>query len=338
LGRLRAPALPSYRDVLQPCAAICVGRGLVAVLSAHQYSDEQEPEGREPPEDDGREFERASAACATLPGVSRSSPMERKAAREEAFLLREGGRGGALPDFIVVGAQKGGTTALYRLLTRHPLVQGAATKEVHFFDDNFEEGVGWYRNRFPAPRRVGGRETITGEATPYYIFGPLVPGRMARVVPEARLIALLRHPVERAYSHYQHEVRLGTEPLSFMEAVEAEEQRLRGDSREFALRHFSYLARGRYAEQILRYQGYRDENRMLLLKSEDFFGWPQETLSRVLEFLGLPAWRPPLRALRVRNRGEYSGGMDPATREQLDDYFEPHNRRLYELLGMDFGW
>ena len=110
---------------------------------------------------------------------------------------------GPLPDFVVLGTQRGGTSFLYRLLTKHPLVRGAAAKELHFFDNKFSEGVGWYRRCFSEGKRIDGQRTITGEAAPKSLFDPQVPERMARIVPEARLIALLRNPVDRAYSHYQ---------------------------------------------------------------------------------------------------------------------------------------
>jgi hypothetical protein len=105
-----------------------------------------------------------------------------------------------LPDFVVIGTQKGGTSFFYRLLTEHPLVRGAAAKELHFFDNKFAEGVRWYRRCFSEGKHVDGHRTITGEASPSYLFDQQVPERMAQIVPEARLIALLRNPVDRAYS------------------------------------------------------------------------------------------------------------------------------------------
>ena len=255
---------------------------------------------------------------------------------------------GALPDFIIIGTQKGGTTFLYHLLTQHPLVQPAASKESHFFDLFFDEGIEWYRRCFPAPGWKDGRRTITGEASPYYLFHPHAAERMAEVVPEARLIALLRNPVDRAYSLYQQQVRKGHETLMFEEAIEAEEARLRGKGDTmlekeqlagFEHQHFSYLSRGLYVDQLLRWSEFFSREQMLVLKSEDFFERPVETLKPVLEFLGLPDWEPEASALvNRRNEGEYEQEMDPAIRRRLEEYFEPHNRRLYDYLGVDFGW
>jgi len=139
---------------------------------------------------------------------------------------------GALPDFAIIGVGKGGTTFLYHLLTRHPYVEPAAAKELHFFDNLAEqEGVEWYRQCFPVPKWKDGRRTITGEAAPY-LPHPLAPQRMAKVVPRARLIVLLRNPVDRAYSQYHKEIRYGRETRTFEEAVEAEKAQLLGTSRE----------------------------------------------------------------------------------------------------------
>jgi hypothetical protein len=110
---------------------------------------------------------------------------------------------GTLPDFIIIGANKAGTSSLYYLLTKHPYVKRAAAKELNFFDIYFDRGVEWYRWCFPAPRWKNGRRTITGEASPRYLFHPYAAKRMAEVVPQVRLIALLRNPVDKAYSDYQ---------------------------------------------------------------------------------------------------------------------------------------
>jgi hypothetical protein len=235
---------------------------------------------------------------------------------------------GALPDFVIIGAQKCGTTAFYRLLTRHPLVQPAAVRELHFFDrtDRLEKGTEWYRRCFPAPQWKNGRKTITGEKTPYYLFHPHVPQRMAEVVPRVRLIVLLRNPVDRAYSQYHHD-------MSMMQAKH------RGKSRAFEetleQQNSSYLPRGIYVDQLLRWSEYFGKEQMLILKSEDFFKHTTETLRTVQNFLDLPYCQLDLPPRETKER--YSP-MDPSTRRRLEAYFEPHNQRLYEYLGVDFGW
>jgi hypothetical protein len=234
---------------------------------------------------------------------------------------------GALPDFVIIGAQKGGTSFLYHLLTRHPLVEPAARKELHFFDNPelFDHGAEWYRRCFLRLSAEDGQRSITGEATPYYLFDPPVAKRMAEIVPKARLIALLRNPIDRAYSHYQMQVKRGTEPRTFEEAIERQ--------------HSSYMSRGIYVDQLLRWFEFFSKEQMLILKSEDFFERPIETLKVVLTFLDLPDWQPEASELQQRRHsGTYKQEMDPSTRQRLEAYFEPYNQRLYECLGVDFGW
>jgi Sulfotransferase domain len=236
---------------------------------------------------------------------------------------------GALPDFAVIGASKCGTTFFFHLLAQHPLIEPPAFKEPHYFNLLFDEGVEWYRGCFPVPRLEDGQKTITGEATPGYIFDPSVPARMAQVVPEARLIALLRNPVERTYSAYHHRVRNGQERRTFKEAIEAG---LDDPSREGP-------AKSIYVDHLLRWSEYFPKEQLLVLKSEEFFEHPNETIKVALDHLGLPEWEPEASLLESkRNTGGYGQGLDPTLSRKLEKYFEPHNKRLYEFLGRDFGW
>ena len=133
-----------------------------------------------------------------------------------------------LPSFLIIGAQRAGTTSLFRYLLAHPDVAGPSggdaavwwVKETHFFDEKYSKGLDWYRSFFPLDatrqrRRKRGHDLLAGEATPYYMFHPAVPARAAATLPDVRLIALLRDPVERAYSHYQMMSRTGREKLDF---------------------------------------------------------------------------------------------------------------------------
>ena len=247
-----------------------------------------------------------------------------------------------LPDFLIIGAQKAGTTALYAYLRRHPAITGPSWKEVSYFDRHYERGEAWYRGNFP--NRVRARGKLVGEASPSYIFHPLGPERVKALVPEARLVALVRNPVERALSHYHHEVALGREPLSFEDALDAEEERLRGEEERLAAdsSYFSrawwshaYKARGRYAEQLERWLAVFPRERLLILPSEDLGGEPERTHARVLDFLGAAPHRLDAYP-RVYER-QYEA-MSAETRKRLAAEFEAPNRRLYELLGRDLGW
>jgi hypothetical protein len=255
-----------------------------------------------------------------------------------------------LPDFLIIGAQKAGTTALFAYLRWHPEITGPSWKEVSFFDRRYRDDERAYRASFPAkPRqwlvaRRRGRWPLVGEASPSYILHPLAPQRARDLVPEARLIALLRNPVDRAYSHYQHEVRLGREQLSFEDALDAEEERLRGEVERMvgeptyfseAWWNYTYVARGRYAEQLERWFAVFPREQLLILSMEELQADTAGTYARVLDFLGA---RPHELSSYPRIFDHEYASMDPATRARLEAQFEEPNRRLAELLGREPPW
>jgi hypothetical protein len=246
-----------------------------------------------------------------------------------------------LPNFLIIGAQKAGTTALYAYLRRHPQITGPSWKEVSFFDRHYARGEAWYRGNFPNSLRARG---LVGEASPSYLFHPLAPERVAGLVPQAKLIALVRNPVDRAFSQYQHEVALGREPLPFEDALAAEDERLRGeeermlaDSAYFSRPwwDYTYRARGRYAEQLERWLTAFPREQLLVVPSEDLLTEPERTHARVLEFIGALAHRLDAYP-RVFER-QYEP-MRPETRRQLAADFAEPNQQLYELLGRNLGW
>jgi Sulfotransferase domain len=246
-----------------------------------------------------------------------------------------------LPDFLILGAQKAGTTALYAYLRRHPGITGPRWKEVSYFDRHYRRGRAWYRGNFPV--RLSS-ERIVGEASPSYLFHPLAPERVAALLPGARLIAILRDPVERAYSHYQHEVAFGRERLSFEDALEQEDARLSGELERMQAEpaYFSqawwshtYLARGLYAEQLERWWAAFPAEQLLVLANEELAAEPAATYARVLAFLGAEPYELETYP-RVFDR-DYPD-LKSETRERLAAHFAGPNRRLYDLLGRDLGW
>jgi hypothetical protein len=255
------------------------------------------------------------------------------------------------PDFLIIGAQKGGTTSLHQQLCAHPQVLSSRDKEIHYFDNQHHRGATWYLRQFPSrPRQLlrwlhTGAKPVCGEATPMYLFHPLAPARIARLLPKVRLVALLRDPVYRAYSHYQHNLREGWETLSFEEALDREEDRtlpaLAGlrtdpDRLDTRLHAYSYCARGRYLEQLRRYEALFPAENLLVLSSEDYFARPQQTYQQVLAFLGLAPFTVPVASA---NRGNYGdASLSPAVAERLRRYFEPHNEALFGHLGRRFSW
>ncbi len=245
------------------------------------------------------------------------------------------------PSFLIIGAQKCGTTSLYYDLLEHPNISPAGKKEIHFFDENYEKGIEWYRDFFPPTGLFEGM--ITGEASPRYFFLPPVPERVHRAFPRIKLILLLRNPVDRAYSQYQHNLRNHGLDCTFEEALEMastldkERNQLAPGDPDFSkkYRRFSFLARGIYIRQLERWLHYFPIEQFLILKSEDFFTEPGKTLTEVFTFLGLPPF--PISKFVRKNSYNYEP-MLPGTRAKLIEFFRPHNLRLYEFPGMDFNW
>ena len=265
-----------------------------------------------------------------------------------------------LPDFLIIGGQRCGTSSLYYYLMDYPGIRSAATKELHFFDERFAKGPRWYRSQFPSSlhklcaESIGGQQFLTGEGTPYYIVYPHAPRRTFEMVPSAKLVALLRNPVDRAYSQYWIEVKSGFETLSFEDAISREEERIAEEYERMlrddtyysqSFRHFSYLRRGVYIEQLQNWLRYYPREQLLVLRSEDLFSNPAATLKLTLEFLGLPGAETE-RQYRNYRRPSKKGyrnkvvppKIEPGLRRRLAEYFAPHNARLYDYLGVDFGW
>lgn len=245
-----------------------------------------------------------------------------------------------LPDAVILGAMKSGTSSLHNYLVQHPGVIEPLRKEVHYFDVNLDRGEPWYRAHFGRADAPG----LNLDSSPYYLFHPAVPQRLRALLPGAKLIVLLRDPVRRAYSHYWHERDKGRETLSFEDAIAAETERLGNSELRLAdgtlarsreHQHFSYLARGRYAEQLDRWFGLFPRAQFLLLRFEDLARQPLEVLNVTLDFLGLP--RADSVSLEARNTRRYEP-MAEATAARLREYFEPHTRRLEALLGRSMHW
>ncbi|MEL6614940.1 MAG: sulfotransferase domain-containing protein [Bacteroidota bacterium] len=262
------------------------------------------------------------------------------------------GAGHVLPDFLLIGVQKGGTTSLYNYLAQHPDVLGVGAKELFYFDRRFASGDKWYRCWFPtqgamtrAQEAARGRTVLTGEASTSYLDHPAVPNRAADLVPEAKIVAVLRDPAERALSHYFHNVRKGREPLAILDAFRAEGERLAGEAEKAladpayesqALMHFNYLSRGHYAEHLERWATRYPAAQTLVLRSEDLFSDPKGVFDQTLDFLGLAPWTPE--AFRVHNPGTNRREVADDVRAFLDAHYAPHNARLGQRLGPEFDW
>lgn len=259
---------------------------------------------------------------------------------------------GVLPDFLIIGAMKSGTSTLFAMLCQHPGVLRPAAKELHYFSNprNYRRGEAWYRGCFPPPsalaasERALGYRPVTGEATPAMSL-PEYAERAARLLPEARLVVTLRNPVDRAYSHYQH-MALAAIPdrRAFEDALEQEvallEQGLQitqdsTRSHRRRLHNYGYLNRGHYVEHLAHWLRHYPRERLLILNFDTWRNDARSAATRAAQFLGLPSH--DYAAVRA-NEGAYREPMAPATREWLTEHYRPYNRRLFELLGEDWGW
>lgn len=255
------------------------------------------------------------------------------------------------PSFLIVGGQRCGTNSLYEYLSRHPNIGRALPiQEVHYFDINFQRGASWYRSHFPTRMRAAitqwktGRPLVTGESSPYYMFHPHAPARIAQAHPDMKLLVLLRDPTDRAYSHYRHECQRGIETLGFGEAVEAESERLAGETAKmeqdpayysFNHHHFSYVSRGHYVDQLERLYSVFPKENVLPIVSERFFADPEPAYAEVLDFLGLP--HHTLKEYSRFNMGR-AASFDDRLRARVAERYASSNERLSRLLGVSLPW
>jgi len=262
--------------------------------------------------------------------------------------------GGArmLPGFLIVGGQRCGTTSLYRALAAHPaILKPVLHKGVHYFDTGYHHGMSWYRGHFPLLRTARalhariGIAPIAFESSPYYLYHPLAPVRIARDLPGVRLIVLIRDPVERAYSHHAHEVARGFETVTDFERALAlepirladEERRINEDPRyqSHSHQHHGYLTRGQYVDYLIRLERLFGRDRIHVVDSATFFAAPERVYAQVLQFLGLPhLGQVRFRRYNARPRAP----MRPALRARLMDYFQPYDERLAAWLGHVPSW
>lgn len=256
----------------------------------------------------------------------------------------------ARPDFLLIGAKRAGTTTLYHALVRHPDVailfpRPANIKSPHYLDLEHARGSRWYRSHFPLLRPPGLSRPVAGDADPYALYHPVAPRWAHEEAPDARILVLLRDPVERAFSHWWDRTKAGIETLPFADAIAAEEERLAGEEERLladpetprpAHEHWSYVDRGRYARQLARWLAVYPAGQLLVARSEDLYRRPADVYDRVLGFLGLAPFLPEEFGRHHSHRDR--PGVDPAVRALVSPLVAGPNRELASLLGTPLWW
>jgi hypothetical protein len=255
------------------------------------------------------------------------------------------------PTFAVVGAQRCGTTSLFRALLSHPnILRPVMHKGVNYFDVNWERKWSWYLSHFPlasqarrkaAPGHAG---AAVFEASGYYMFHPHAPERLVAALPEVQIVAMVRDPVDRAYSAYKHEFARGFETETFAEAIALEEKRIQPELKRMVsdphyqsstYRHQAYCARGHYAEQLQVFVDLLGRDRVHVIQSERFFGDPLPVYSELLRFLGQPIIAPASFDVFNARPGK---PLEPELEAALRSHFAPHDEALGQLLGRRPAW
>lgn len=230
------------------------------------------------------------------------------------------------PSFIIVGAMRSGTTSLYWNLCKHSQVKRANSKEIGYYWKYYHRGLEWYQRQFKS-------DCITGEATVHYMSCAKSALRIALDYPHVKIIALLRNPAERAYSHYCLMKRW--ERLPFESAITEEKSRLRNLSDEtFEYQQQSYINKSLYHKHLKRYFDTFPRNNIHIFQSEKYFVNPAVITYQIWQLLGLDYEEIEY---TKHSTLEYEP-LRQETKERLTEYFKPYNEKLFELIGERFEW
>jgi len=256
-----------------------------------------------------------------------------------------------LPNFLIIGGSKSGKHTLLAYLNQHPKIEtgvNPVTKNVgiYYFSSSYDiHSLGWYRAHFPIKFF---KHKMVGEAPGVYLNHPLVPRRVKHVMPNVKLINIFRNPVDRAYSAYNHAVRFGWEISSFEDAINDEITRIKiaNESNEINIDNidftnfltFSYLRHGLYAQHLERWFEIFLYKQFHFISTDEINDY-EKTLSNIFDFLDVP--HIELTQVEKKNIGVGRGKYEPmskTTRKFLEDFFRPHNEKLFKLIGKRFDW
>ncbi len=244
-----------------------------------------------------------------------------------------------LPDFIIIGAMKAGTSGLFwTLCEEHPDINPPKVKELTFFDNHWKKNLCWYTDRFAHVKA----HQITGESSPSYMVRPYAIQRMKRILPKAKIIIMLRNPVDRSFSQFKHYLKNGkrfanleTLTTNFEEFLEKYAEPPYDERLHWM--GIGLLERSKYLNQIKEVLNYYRTRQILIIKSEEYFKKPLKICNRICKFLKIEPLKK-LSSIRNYNKSILPLKMKPETREKLKKYFAPYNEKLYKFLDRDFKW
>ena len=246
-----------------------------------------------------------------------------------------------LPDFIIVGTVRSGSTSLYYNICQHPSVLSADQDEIGFFDSNYHLGINWYRSMFPTRKQMESikKETgfaITGEDTPFYFWKDEAAKRIYEMNKNLKIIIICRNPVDRAYSNYNLSVREKTEKLTFEEAIDKEIDFLDNHSfRESIDQRRSYLAKGIYEKQIKIWFKLFSKEQIHIVSTEEMEKEPEKTLQKIFKFLKIP--EHVIKNPQKQKAAKYEK-MNDETRRKLLDFYEQPNEKFFKIIQKRFDW
>ena len=268
----------------------------------------------------------------------------------------------SLPEVIIIGAQKSGTSALFNYMNQHPCLQGPYKKEVHYFDAQYyQNGISWYSKQFSPVSK----NKIIFEATPSYLYRNWCAERIYKYNKDIKLIAVLREPVGRAFSAWNmaRQVYFSDERDRIVEStIGIQNKKIKeGMTELLTAEHFksfsecifreldiiksgeenpvpNFIRRGIYAEQINRYFKFFEKEQLLILDHKDLIEQPDKVLGKIESFVGVRNIDWSDKDLGKKHVGAYSTGIDNDTELLLKDFYKSHNEKLFNLIGKEFDW
>ena len=252
-----------------------------------------------------------------------------------------------LPDFLVIGAKRCGTTSLFYHLPEHPCIPKSSHDNMGFFNDNYHLGVNWYKSFFPTiftRNKIKSKfgNFLAFDVTTTYMEEESTANNVYQTKPNMKIIVILRNPVDRTYSHFLKNVREKVEKRNFESAVEENMGRMKKESYEqhetkpkFIVDENNYLKKGLYALQLRHWLKIFPRENILIVSTEEFESDQQAIYNKIFKFLNISQFK--VKNTEKMEKGSYPP-MKSETRNLLLDYFRSHNQELFELINMEFDW